>query len=161
MIIDTTEALMAKVKDAKLLLSKDADDAVALLSKATDDAKMLLDEAAETVGVTEAAKVVLYKAAEDAEALLNKATEGAEALLNEAAETAEALLARVKQLEGIIPICAYCKKIRDDEDSWQQLEQYLSEHSGAWFSHGICPDCAEEQMGEACSLWHQRRRPFV
>lgn len=53
----------------------------------------------------------------------------------------EDALNNVKQLEGIIPICAYCKKIRDDEKSWHQLEQYISEHSQATFSHGICPDC--------------------
>jgi DNA-binding response OmpR family regulator len=55
-------------------------------------------------------------------------------------------LDRVKQLEGIIPICMYCKKIRDDQDGWNQLEQYISDHSEAKFSHGICPHCAEEQM---------------
>lgn len=55
-------------------------------------------------------------------------------------------LARVKQLEGIIPICAYCKKIRDDQNSWNQLEQYICDHSEARFSHGICPHCAEEQV---------------
>jgi DNA-binding response OmpR family regulator len=54
-------------------------------------------------------------------------------------------LDRVKQLEGIIPICMYCKKIRDDHDSWQQLEKYITEHSEAMFSHGICPKCFEEQ----------------
>lgn len=58
----------------------------------------------------------------------------------------EEALSRVKQLEGIIPICMYCKKIRDDQSSWQQLETYLSEHSEAQFSHGICPHCVEEQM---------------
>jgi PleD family two-component response regulator len=61
-------------------------------------------------------------------------------------EDLEAALARVKQLEGIIPICMYCKKIRDDLNSWQQLEKYISEHSEAMFSHGICPECAEKQM---------------
>jgi hypothetical protein len=50
-------------------------------------------------------------------------------------------VAKVKQLEGIIPICMYCKKIRDDSDYWQQLEQYISEHTNAHFSHGICPTC--------------------
>jgi sigma-B regulation protein RsbU (phosphoserine phosphatase) len=55
-------------------------------------------------------------------------------------------LERVKQLEGIIPICMYCKKIRDDQNSWQQLEKYISGHSEAFFSHGICPHCAEEPM---------------
>jgi DNA-binding response OmpR family regulator len=55
-------------------------------------------------------------------------------------------LARVKQLEGIIPICMHCKKIRDDQNSWNQLEEYIIEHSVAKFSHGICPHCYEEQM---------------
>ena len=58
----------------------------------------------------------------------------------------EAALAQVKLLEGIIPICSYCHKIRDDQNSWQQLEQYISEHSEAQFSHGVCPHCFEEQM---------------
>ena len=61
-------------------------------------------------------------------------------------EELEGALARVKQLEGIIPICMYCKKIRDDQQSWQQLESYISNHSEARFSHGMCPQCAEEQM---------------
>jgi CHASE3 domain sensor protein len=58
----------------------------------------------------------------------------------------EATLVQIKQLEGIIPICSYCKKIRDHENSWNQLERYISEHSDAIFSHGICPDCYEKQM---------------
>jgi PAS domain S-box-containing protein len=53
----------------------------------------------------------------------------------------EEALAKVKLLEGIIPICMYCKKIRDDKESWHQMERYISEHSAAHFSHGICPDC--------------------
>ena len=61
-------------------------------------------------------------------------------------EELEAALSRVKQLEGIIPICSYCKKIRDDGNSWQQMEKYISEHSEALFSHGLCPDCYAEQM---------------
>ena len=51
-------------------------------------------------------------------------------------------LDKVKELKGYIPICASCKKIRNDEGYWKQLEQYLSEHSDALFSHGLCPDCA-------------------
>lgn len=58
----------------------------------------------------------------------------------------EAALARVKLLEGIIPICMYCKKIRDDQNSWHQLEQYISDHSEAFFSHGICPQCEEKEV---------------
>ncbi len=57
-----------------------------------------------------------------------------------------ATLARIKRLEGIISICAYCKKIRTEQQSWEQLETYLLEHSDAMFSHGICPACEEEQM---------------
>ena len=52
----------------------------------------------------------------------------------------------IKVLKGIIPICGYCKKIRREEESWQQLEAYISEHSEALFSHGICPDCYEKEM---------------
>ncbi|MEI6306456.1 MAG: PAS domain-containing protein, partial [Deltaproteobacteria bacterium] len=58
----------------------------------------------------------------------------------------EAALSTVQLLEGIIPICSYCKKIRDDEKSWHQMEQYISSHSEAKFSHGICPECFEKQM---------------
>ncbi len=56
----------------------------------------------------------------------------------------EDALARVKQLQGLVPICSYCKKIRNDRNYWQQLESYLSDHSEAQFSHGICPECYEK-----------------
>jgi DNA-binding response OmpR family regulator len=55
----------------------------------------------------------------------------------------EEALGRVKQLQGLVPICSYCKKIRNDSNYWQHLETYLSEYSGAQFSHGICPECYE------------------
>jgi phosphoserine phosphatase RsbU/P len=55
-------------------------------------------------------------------------------------------LANVKQLSGLLPMCSYCKRIRDDGDYWQQLETYLSHHSEAEFSHGICPSCIEHVM---------------
>ena len=53
----------------------------------------------------------------------------------------EEALANVKQLQGLLPMCSYCKKIRDDRDYWQQVETYFGSHTGATFSHGICPDC--------------------
>lgn len=53
------------------------------------------------------------------------------------------VLSEVKTLRGFLPICANCKKIRDDEGYWQQIEQYVEEHSEAVFSHGLCPDCAD------------------
>jgi PleD family two-component response regulator len=67
-------------------------------------------------------------------------------LIKEQRDLLEAALARVKQLEGVIPICAYCKKIRDDKQNWHQLERYITDHSDAMFSHGACPECAAEQM---------------
>jgi DNA-binding response OmpR family regulator len=57
-------------------------------------------------------------------------------------ELAEAL-SRVKDLQGLLPICCYCKKIRDDGNYWQQVDAYIAAHSHAQFSHAICPDCLE------------------
>jgi PAS domain-containing protein len=53
-------------------------------------------------------------------------------------------LAQVKKLSGFLPICASCKKIRDDEGYWQQIEAYIRDHSEAQFSHGLCPECAKK-----------------
>jgi hypothetical protein len=59
----------------------------------------------------------------------------------------EAALSQVKRLEGIIPICMYCKSIRDNEELWHNVERYIADHSDAEFSHGICPDCFENKFG--------------
>jgi DNA-binding response OmpR family regulator len=50
---------------------------------------------------------------------------------------------RVKQLQGLLPICSYCKKIRNDRNYWEQVDAYITKHSEARFSHGVCPDCYE------------------
>ena len=55
----------------------------------------------------------------------------------------EEALARVDHLHGILPICSYCKKVRSDSDSWQQVEAYVSAHSAVRFSHGVCPGCVK------------------
>lgn len=60
----------------------------------------------------------------------------------------EQALSEIKQLKGILPICSYCKKIRDDKGYWEQLEAYITKHSEALFSHGMCPACAEKAMKE-------------
>lgn len=52
-------------------------------------------------------------------------------------------LEHVKQLQGLLPICSVCKNIRDDKGYWKRIETYISEHSEAQFSHGICPECAQ------------------
>lgn len=54
------------------------------------------------------------------------------------------VMRRLNQLEGILPICASCKSIQDDQGNWQRVEQYVHDHSNADFSHGLCPDCARE-----------------
>jgi sigma-B regulation protein RsbU (phosphoserine phosphatase) len=63
-------------------------------------------------------------------------------------ELTEALV-QVKQLKGLLPICMYCKKIRKDENYWQQIEQYLVENSDADFSHSICPECMEKHFPDS------------
>jgi PAS domain S-box-containing protein len=69
------------------------------------------------------------------------------------AELREAM-ENVKTLKGFIPICAKCKKVRDDQGYWSQIEKYISEHSEALISHGICPECAEELYGN--EEWYQQ-----
>ncbi len=57
-------------------------------------------------------------------------------------------LAKVRKLSGFLPICASCKKIRDDNGYWNQIDAYIREHSDAEFSHGLCPDCVDELYGD-------------
>ena len=65
-------------------------------------------------------------------------------------------LAKVKTLRGPIPICAWCRRIRDDGGYWQQIETYVSEHSDADFTHGICESCAQGMTGEREATENQK-----
>lgn len=56
----------------------------------------------------------------------------------------EDALASVKTLQGLLPICSYCKKVRDDRNYWHRVENYIAGHSEIRFSHGVCPDCVEK-----------------
>ncbi len=85
--------------------------------------------------------VIRIKRAEDA--LRQKKSEQQKLIL----ELQEAL-AEIKTLKGFIPICASCKKIRDDEGYWNQLEAYISKHTDAIFTHSICPQCAEKYKAD-------------
>lgn len=58
----------------------------------------------------------------------------------------QAALAEVRTLRAILPICSYCRKIRDDENYWHTVEGYISEHTSTQFSHGICPDCMAKEV---------------
>ncbi len=61
----------------------------------------------------------------------------------------EETMAHVKLLQGILPICMHCHKIRDDREVWQQLDEYITEHTDAMLSHGLCPECYAEHYSEA------------
>jgi hypothetical protein len=74
----------------------------------------------------------------------------AELQLRQTLAERDAALERVRLLSGLLPICAACKKIRNDDGDWQQLESYISHHSLAKFSHGMCPECGKQYYGE---LW--------
>lgn len=56
----------------------------------------------------------------------------------------EQLLSEISVLKGILPVCSFCKKIKDENDQWQSMEYYISSHSEAQFSHGFCPECGKE-----------------
>ena len=73
----------------------------------------------------------------------------------------ETALGQVKQLKGLLPICSYCKKVRDDGNYWQQVDAYISAHSEAQFSHGICPTCWQDvvQPQMAAAGIHEATEP--
>jgi integral membrane sensor domain MASE1 len=70
--------------------------------------------------------------------------EALERRVHERTRELEDALNQVKQLRGLLPICAWCKRVRDDHNSWHQMEEYISARTDAEFSHGICPDCARD-----------------
>jgi len=79
---------------------------------------------------------------------VKQAEENQRKLVNELQDA----LAKVKTLSGMLPICASCKKIRDDKGYWNRIETYISEHSEVLFSHGLCPDCAKKALEELKGL---------
>jgi phosphoserine phosphatase RsbU/P len=68
------------------------------------------------------------------------------------AERILGLQSQVKQLSGLLPICSQCKKIRDDQNYWQQVESYVATRSDATFTHSYCPDCLEQALQEVDRL---------
>src|SRR5258706_2767225 len=82
-----------------------------------------------------------------ADDLLNKADDLG--LLKARLQVAQRILAlqdEVKHLQGLLPICQYCKRICDNQNLWTEIEAYIAEHSDADFSHGICPECMEKHV---------------
>jgi PAS domain S-box-containing protein len=84
---------------------------------------------------------VIYSVARDVTESKN-ADEERERLVREL----QTALAEVKTLQGILPICSYCRKIRDDENYWHTVENYISRHTMSRFSHGICPSCMTNEV---------------
>lgn len=80
-----------------------------------------------------------------------------ENLLDRVRELEDAL-ANVKQLQGMLPICSYCKSVRNDENYWQKVESYITDHSDAKFSHGICPDCFENTVTPELKKFRQENK---
>ncbi len=76
-------------------------------------------------------------------------------------EQLQAALDKVKLLSGLLPICSHCKKVRDDEGYWQEVEVYVSRHSEADFSHGICPNCLQKFYPEVYHELDQRRKVII
>jgi hypothetical protein len=72
-------------------------------------------------------------------------------------EELKSALARVKTLSGLLPICSSCKKIRNDQGYWEQVEIYIKNHSQADFTHGICPDCIHRLYPEYAELRAKRQ----
>jgi AmiR/NasT family two-component response regulator len=70
-------------------------------------------------------------------------------------------LKKVKTLSGLLPICSSCKKIRNDQGYWQQVEIYIAEHSDAEFSHGLCPNCLQELYPDSYEQSRQRKQDIV
>ena len=81
-----------------------------------------------------------------------------QAILADRVRDLEEALARVKQLQGLLPICSYCKKVRDDRNYWQQVETYIEGHSDAQFTHGICPECRKKYVEPELERLRQNRR---
>ena len=120
-------ALSAHVSSPQLLASINTGEVYRYLTKplqSPDEIRGVLNQAIEVYSLRQSRKEMLAE-------------------LERRNRELEGMLAQVKRLEGMLPICAACKKIRDDIGYWQQIESYIGDHSQAVFSHGICPDCAQ------------------
>ena len=80
-------------------------------------------------------------------------------LAEERAQKLEKAYKELKILRGIIPICSACKKIRNDEGYWEQVDSFITEHSEAMFTHGMCPECSETWFADYAGEHHEHEHP--
>ena len=130
--IDAAEKIHAILNIPVIYLTAHADESTLQRAKVTEPFGYIVKPFRER-DLQIAIEFALYKSRMEAERNL---------LINRLQEALE----HVRTLSGMLPICSYCKKIRDDKGYWNQLETYLSEHSGTEFTHGICPDCAAKAI---------------
>ncbi len=132
--IETAEQMRSQFSIPVVFLTAFADEKTLERAKITGPFGYITKPFEET-DLKVAVEIGLYKAKLEAER---------ERLIVELQEA----LAKIETLSGLLPMCAWCKKIRNDEGYWQTVEQYISEHSKAEFSHGICLDCMEKFFPE-------------
>ncbi len=114
------------------------------LKRAKDELQHHKEQLEELVEARTADVRVAYEKLREEDAIRRQVQQEREKLIVEL----QAALAKVKTLSGFIPICASCKKIRDDKGFWNQIEAYLSAHSDLEFSHSVCPECAQKLYDE-------------
>jgi PAS domain S-box-containing protein len=91
--------------------------------------------------VRDSTETIIYSVARDI-----TASKRAEHERDKLVKELQAALAEVKTLQAILPICSYCRKIRDDENYWHTVENYISQHTASRFTHGICPSCLAKEL---------------
>ena len=132
------KAIKALDPDVKIIITSAHGDTPSLLAAIDSDVDAYVMKPLETgkllAAMTKCAEVIEYR-----RTALRHREEQQKSL-----EQLQAALAKVKLLSGFIPICASCKKIRNDAGFWQQIEVYIRDHSEAEFSHGLCPDCVKQ-----------------
>lgn len=81
--------------------------------------------------------------------------------LSDRVKELEDAMSHIKKLQGLLPICSYCKKIRNDQNYWEQMEAYISKNSEALFSHSICPDCYEKIVKPSVRKFKEQRKKKI
>ncbi|MEE9910479.1 MAG: response regulator [Deltaproteobacteria bacterium] len=114
-------------------------------------------EEAQEIRSRKEAEEALRRAHDELEMLVKQRTAELHREIEERKKTEESLreaLTQIKTLSGLLPICASCKRIRDDGDNWIQIESYIRNHSEADFTHGICPECAVKLYPKVFNAQH-------